>query len=337
MINASAPQDNRDEQSSDSARLRSFAMRRALLALPAALTACTHPMNPVLPPQGFVDAGAGVQLYYRVDGRALRTVVVLHGGPGLTHDYLADDLLPLADTHRVIHYDQRGSGRSTLVAGADALDARRFADDLEAVRLHFGLERLTLLGHSWGAAVAALYAMRHPHRVERVVLVAPMALRLEALTKSFALVRRSGDAEWQRLLRARGQATLANPGDADACRAFYETWFTPFFGVAAARTRSKGDFCAGTPESRRNKPANIDRYTVPSLGPFDWREALRDVTAPTLIVHGSSDVIPTDSSREWAAALPNARLELLDGIGHFPYLEAPEQFFPMVNAFLAGG
>lgn len=336
MIDTSVAQNTLDETSPDSPRLRFFTLRRALLALPAALTACAHPMSAIFPPQGFVDAGGGVQLYYRVDGRAPSTVVVLHGGPGLTHDYLADDLLPLADTHRVIHYDQRGSGRSSLVSGADALDARRFADDLEAVRLHFGLERLTLLGHSWGAAVAALYAMRHPQRVERLVLVGPMPLRLEALTRSFALVRQSGDAEWQRLLRARGQALLANPGDADACRAFYDTWFTPFFGNAAARTRSRGDFCAGTPESRRNKPANVDRYTVPSLGEFDWRGELRDVTSPALILHGSADVIPSDSSREWAAALPNARLALLDGIGHFPYLEAPEQFFPMVNAFLAG-
>lgn len=293
-------------------------------------------MRASLPPSGYVDAGSGVRLYYRVDGRASDAVVVLHGGPGFTHDYLADDLLPLAETHRVIHYDQRGSGRSSLVADADGLDARRFADDLEAVRLHFGLERLTLLGHSWGAAVAALYAMRYPQRVERLILVGPMPLRKEALTASFARVRQSGDAEWQRTLRTRGQALIANPGDAELCRAFYETWFTPFFGNASARTRSRGDFCAGTPESRRNKTVSVDRYTMPSLGDFDWRGELGGVTSPSLIVHGTADVIPADSSREWAAALPNARLVLLDGIGHFPYLESPEQFFPAVRAFLAG-
>jgi proline iminopeptidase len=312
-------------------------LRRAVVVLPTYLAACAHPMKVSLPPQGFVDAGGGVQLYYRIDGRSPSAVVVLHGGPGLTHDYLVDDLLPLADALCVIHYDQRGSGRSTLVSDADGLDARWFADDLEAVRLHLGLERLTLLGHSWGAAVAALYAMRHPQRVERLILVGPMPLRKEALTASFARVRQSGDAEWQRTLRARGQALLANPGDADLCRAFYETWFTPFFGNAAARARSRGDFCAGTPESRRNKTVNVDRYTVPSLGDFDWRSELRDVTSPALIVHGTADVIPADSSREWATALPNARLVLLDGIGHFPYLESPERFFPTVRAFLAGG
>jgi hypothetical protein len=79
--------------------------------------------------------------------------------------------------------------------------------------------------------------------------------------------------EWQRTLKARGQALLANPGDGDLYRAFYDTWFPPFFGHTAARARSRGDFCPGTPESRRNKTVGVDRYTVSSLGDFDWRGA----------------------------------------------------------------
>lgn len=311
-------------------------VRRAALALPLALAACVNRMNAAASQQGFVDAGSGVRLFYRVDGNASRAVVVLHGGPGFSHDYLADDLLPLANAQRVIHYDQRGSGRSTLVSGAAALDGRRFADDLEAVRLHFGLERLMLLGHSWGAAVAALYAMRHPQRVDRLVLVGPMPLRRDELANTFARVRESGDVEWRRQLEARGRALMDAPGDEMACRAFYDTWFTPFFGKAAARARSRGSFCAGTVESRRNKAFNVDRYTVESLANFDWRGALGAVTAPALVVHGSADVISADSAREWTAALPNARFVLLDGVGHFPYLESPERFYPMVDAFLAG-
>jgi proline iminopeptidase len=307
-----------------------------VLALPLALAACANRMNGTSQQQGFIDAGSGVRLFYRVDGSASPAVVVLHGGPGFTHEYLADDLLPFADARRVIHYDQRGSGRSTLVSGAEALDAHRFADDLEAVRVHFGLQRLTLLGHSWGAAVAALYAMHHPQRVERLVLVGPMPLRRDELINTFARVRASGDAVWQRQLHTRGQALVAAPGDEEACRAFYDTWFTPFFGNTAARARSRGSFCAGTAESRRNKALNVDRYTVASLGNFDWRGALGAVRAPALVVHGSGDVISVDSAREWAAALPSARLALLEEVGHFPYLEAPERFYPLVNEFLAG-
>ena len=247
-------------------------------------------MTASVPQQGHVDAGAGVQLFHRVDGSASPAVVVLHGGPGLTHDYLADDLLPLADTHRVIHDDQRGSGRSSLVSDADALDARRFADDLEAVRLHSGLERLTLLRHSWGAAVAALYAMCHPQRVERLVLVGAMALRRDELARSFVRIRESGDAAWRSQLQARGQALVADPGDADACRAFYDTYFTPIFlamprhAPAAVATSAPGRRSRGATRPPMSTAAPWPRWartTGAANWAASWRPRWSCMAAPT--------------------------------------------------------
>ena len=65
--------------------------------------------------EGFIAAGRGVELFYRALGSGGDTLVVLHGGPGFSMDYLIDDLTPLAERHTLIFYDQRGSGRSTLV------------------------------------------------------------------------------------------------------------------------------------------------------------------------------------------------------------------------------
>jgi pimeloyl-ACP methyl ester carboxylesterase len=121
-----------------------------------------------------------------------------------------------------------------------------------------------------------------------------------------------------------------------ACHAYYVLWFRPFFADSTAMSRSKGDFCAGTLESRRNKITSVDRFTVASLGTWDWRPSLRRVTAPTLVIQGSADVLPVVGAREWAATLPNGRLLLFEGFGHFPYLEAPERFFTAVDAFLQG-
>src|SRR5687767_1244262 len=86
--------------------------------------------------EGFVDAGDGVRLYYRMVGCGPDTVVVLHGGPGFSMEYFAKDLESLAERHTLLFYDQRGTGRSSLVSDAAALDARRFAEDLEAIRRH---------------------------------------------------------------------------------------------------------------------------------------------------------------------------------------------------------
>src|SRR5688572_12201670 len=89
------------------------------------------------PRESYVEVDGGVRLFARSVGAKPDTVIVLHGGPGLTMEYLAEDLTPLAEQHTLIFYDQRGAGRSTLVTDSAALDGERFADDLEAVRRHF--------------------------------------------------------------------------------------------------------------------------------------------------------------------------------------------------------
>lgn len=285
---------------------------------------------------GYVDAGAGVRIGYRAVGRGQETIVVLQGGPGFTMDYLADDLLPLARRRTVIFHDPRGTGRSTLVSDAAALDAQRLADDVEVLRRHFGQQKLTLLGHSWGAGVAALYALRFPQHVGRLIIVGGIPLQRAELERTFAAIRAGGDEAWRNRLRETGAAWRADPGSAPACRAYYETWFVPFFVDASALRRSKGDFCAGTADSLRNKIANVDRFVLPSLGDYDWRPALKHVQAPTLVIHGAADPIPAASAAEWATVLPDARLLLMEGVGHFPYLEAPEAFFAAVERFVRG-
>lgn len=250
--------------------------------------------------------------------------------------YFGDDLTELSSDHTLVYYDQRGSGGSTLVAGADALHVDHFVDDLDAVRRHLDRSRLTLLAHSWGAAVVALYALRWPERVERVVIVAGMPLRRSDLVHAFDDLRDSRPATERRALQDAAAAWRADPGDARLCRDYYRAWFRPFFADPAHAERSTGDFCAGAPAALANKLAAVDRFTMASLGDWDWRTALGTVTARTLVIHGTVDPIPVSGARTWAAALPNARLLALDGVGHFPYLEAPIRFFPAVRAFLAG-
>jgi pimeloyl-ACP methyl ester carboxylesterase len=97
----------------------------------------------------------------------------------------------------------------------------------------------------------------------------------------------------------------------------------------------KGNVCAGSPQSLKNKQ-NVDKFTFVSLGNWDWTTSLNKAVAPTLIIQGELDPLPIESARKWAAAMPNARLLELKGIGHFPYVEAPDVFFAAVDRFLMG-
>lgn len=286
--------------------------------------------------EGHLDAGRGVRLGYRIVGSGPDTLIIIHGGPGLTFDYLAADFEPLAARHALVFYDQRGSGRSTLVSDSAALGAERYAEDLEAVRRHLRLERVNLLGHSWGAAVVALYAAKYPARLGRLLIVAGVPLTMAGLEQSFGAMHAARDTAEVARMDAAMTARRADPGDHAACRAYYALWFRPFFADPASAGRSRGDVCAGSAESMRNKMASVDRYVFPSLGRYDLRPMMRSMRAPTLIVHGSEDPLLVEFAREWAATLPESRLLVLEGIGHFPYVEAPDRFFRAVDRFLGG-
>lgn len=129
---------------------------------------------------------------------------------------------------------------------------------------------------------------------------------------------------------------MADTRSGDLCRAYYVVWFRPAFRDSTTMRRSKGDFCAGSPEALANKVASVDRYTFVSLGDYDWRPSLRRVTSPTLIIHGRWEFMPLETIDEWLGAVPNSRVLLLERGGHFAYLDAPDEFFRAADAFLSG-
>jgi len=306
---------------------------RCLLLL--ALSTVAAAQSPVTQ-DGYVD-NRGLKLFYHIVGHSADTVVVIHGGPGFTLDYLAPDLEPLTAHHTLLFYDQRGAGKSTLVGDSAGLTADKFVDDLEAIRRHFHMKKLTLLAHSWGAAVAALYAIRYPDQVSRMIIVGGLPMTGRERDQAFGQLAAKRDSATKQALQKWYEARVRDPGDTVACRAYFHLWFVPLFADSAAVSRSKGDFCAGTPDSRRNKIQSVDKYTLASLGDWDWRPGLRHLQAPVLVIQGTSVIFPEATGREWALSVPNGRLLVLKGAGHFPYLDAPDVFFGAVDEFLKGG
>jgi proline iminopeptidase len=289
--------------------------------------------------EGELATADGVRLYYRVEGEGRDTVVVLHGGPSLGHAYLAPDLVPLTRGRGVVHYDQRGIGRSTPLTDPERLSIERHVEDLEALRTHLGLERLALLGHSWGGMLAARYAAAHPQRVARILLLEPMApardpfMAIAGARAQEIVSVRLDDTE-----RARLDSLIASTevGDAGAhCRALFSLLRPIFFEGPAATARSRADFCAGTPETLRRR-SEVDAAIRASLGAWDVRPAVGDVTSPVLVLQGAAGAIPREAMEAWADAFPNARLITIDRAGHYPHVDRPEAFFPAAEVFFGG-
>src|SRR5579862_9390736 len=150
----------------------SFATVLALL--PAALTA-QDKANSASPTasvyfiqEGYVDAN-GVMIYYKSFGKGAPLVIV-HGGPGASHDYFLPYLLPLARQNRLIFIDERGSGRSQKLDDPSGYTVENMVEDVETVRKALGLGKINLLGHSYGGVLAQAYALKYQQNLNHLIL-----------------------------------------------------------------------------------------------------------------------------------------------------------------------
>ena len=264
----------------------------------------------------------GIHLHERRTGHG-PPVVVLHGGPGAHHDYLLPGFDALAEGRELIYYDQRGGGQSP-VGREVPVGWREHVADLEALRQHWGLERLTLLGYSWGGLLAMLYTIEHPSRVERLGLCSPAPSHKEAreeFERRFAARTMSPELqEARQALRASGLRE-AHP----------ELHAAAIFELAVA------GYFHDTARARNLTPFRVTERTRAevwaSLGDYDIRPRLRALSLPACVLHGDDDPIPYESAHETAECL-KAEWHLVPDCGHVPYVEAPEAFLEAFDRFL---
>ncbi len=264
----------------------------------------------------------GIEILERREGSG-RETVVLHGGPGASHDYLLPGFDLLAPGRTLIYYDQRGGGRSP-VGRSVPVGWREHVADLEALREAWGLERLTIAGYSWGALLALLYAIEHPDRVEKLALVSPAPVWREARNRFEAeFARRNTDPALQEERRALRESGLREADLEAYQRRLFELSVVPYFHDPARASDLTPFRITG----------RTQQDVWESLGDFDLRPALRTLRKPALILHGESDPIPVDASREAADCL-GAGLHLVDRCGHVPYVERPDAFAEVVGGWL---
>ena len=265
----------------------------------------------------------GVELFERRIG-AGPEVVVLHGGPGAHHDYLLPGFDTLAHGRTLIYYDQRGGGQSAV--GRDVpVGAQEHIHDLEALRDVWGLERLHLLGYSWGALLAMLYAIEYPHRVASLALVSPApAAAQERPAYEATLAARNNTSELK-AARAALQASDLRKTDLDAYgRRLFDLAVSGYFhDPANARLLTAFRVTGRTQQG-----------VWDSLGSaYDLRPALRTLKVPAMVLHGDDDPIPLDTARATADAL-GAEFVVLPHAGHVPYVEAAAEFTAALDRFL---
>ncbi|NJP52037.1 alpha/beta hydrolase [Streptomyces sp. SBST2-5] len=269
--------------------------------------------------------GTTLACHLRGEGEPL---VVLPGGPMRASAYLGN--LGGLDAHRRLALlDLRGTGDSSVPKDPSTYRCDRLVDDVEALRVHLGLERMDLLAHSAGGSLALLYAARHPGRVARLALITatPWALGMPATAedrRAAALLRR--DEPWYAQAWPAYRDWLAGTGD-------YDPVFAPFFYGRWDETARAHDRAGDT---QYNDEAAELFGADGAWDPPAARAALARLTAPVLVLAGELDGGPRpELARRCAEIVPDAEFAVQPGAGHYPWLDDPEWFTARVGQFLS--
>lgn len=270
----------------------------------------------------------GTKLAYHLVG-AGTPVVCLGGGPMQDSAYLGD-LGGLSEQVSLIRFDYRGTGESATPAERASYRCDRLVDDVEALREHLDLDRVTLLAHCAGANVAALYLARHRERVAKLALITPstMAVGISATGDDRReLVRRRKDEPWfPSAWKAFDAIQAGHATDAD-------------WEAIAPFTYGRWDEVARAHHAREEAQRNAEAAAVFAAdGAFDppaTRAALAAYGAPVLVLAGELDVAaPPRVMDEYAGLFPTATLVVQPGAGHFPWLDDRERFTTTLARFL---
>jgi proline iminopeptidase len=278
--------------------------------------------------EGFAVTDDSVRLWYRVVGEGEETVLA---PIGLYHGIRLDRL---ARGRRIVLYDPRGRGHSDSVAPAKvSLDNQ--IRDIETVRRAVGAERVAVIGWSGLGMEMFVYALRHPDRVTRLIQLAPVPPRAEPYMQGMMAdrQRRTDSVAWL-ALQARKTRGEFDADEAAWCRELKRVTTPATFGDVKLASQVP-DVC----RFRNEWPSRLSPYfdaLLGSFGAFDWRPRLSRVTTPRLVLHGELDNISLAGNTEWVAGQPKARLLVIQGAGHWPHYERPEQTLRAIEDFLAG-
>lgn len=256
----------------------------------------------------------GINMYYEEQGSG-EPLLMIMGLSGHVMHWLFQ-APALAPHYRVVTFDNRGAGRSDAPPGP--YSTRQMADDAAALLEHLGIERARVVGWSMGGMIAQELVLAHPQRVERLVLLASLA-KVKPYGHAWLTF---GEQARERELEPRGLALWSMP------------WlYTPAFMTNTQMVEAALNQVAADPY-----PIGAQGFAGQSAAcrAHDALDRLSGITAPTLVLVGAEDILtPPEYSREMAARIPGARLQLLERGGHGISLEYPQLVNDALLAFLA--
>ncbi len=280
--------------------------------------------------EGFLNVPGG-PVWYRISGEGKGTpILALHGGPGGTScSFLALDAF--TRDRRVIVYDQLGSGRSGRPTDPSLWQVDRFIEELHTLRKKLGLRRVHLLGHSWGASLAAAYVLsKGANGLASLTLASPLLSTPDWIRDAAALKQQLPAAVQATLRKHESDGTTNDPAYREA-----EAEYTRRF-VRRSAPAPPNPACA---ESIRNS-AIYERMWGPtefhatgSLQSFDLTPRLAELRLPVLLITGEFDEARPETAARYQKLIPGARFEVIPGAAHALFADNPARTLQVLADF----
>jgi proline iminopeptidase len=274
----------------------------------------------------------GVQIHYMVRGlRSDGPVLIAHsGGPGMdARDW--DDFARIDDFLTIVAIHPRGSGLSGP-ATENAYLLPDYASDVQALRLHLGIDKPIMMGWSHGGMVAMQFAFTYPDSLSKLILFDTSAYFGEFLGDIEGAVREFKEEPWfeKSLAALKAEWDGDYKTDEDMSRLWVEEmkfYFKRFDERAEAYHERTKDL------SLRIAP--LKTFNEKEAATMDLRPRLKNITVPTLVIVGRHDFITNVAmAKEMVKHIPDARLEIFEDSGHFALVEEPEKFYRVIKDFV---
>lgn len=280
----------------------------------------------------------GYRTWYRVTGdlkAAKAPLVVAHGGPGCTHDYVDSFKLLAGRGRAVVHYDQIGNGRSTHLRdkGADFWTVDFFLAELDNLLSHLGIAgRYHLLGQSWGGMLGMEHAVRRPTGLTSLV-IADSPASMEQWVAEANRLREALPPEVQATLLKHEAAGTTDHLDYEAAvRVFYDRHVcrVPW----PPEVKRTFDAIAADPTVYHTMNGPSEFHVVGTLKPWTVVDRLHEIAVPTLTISGRHDEATPAIVQVIVDRVPDIRWEIFEESSHMPHVEETERCMAVVGDFL---
>lgn len=278
----------------------------------------------------------GHETYYRIVGKPTvqAPLLLIHGGPGSTHNYF-EVLDSLAEeTHRqVISYDQIGCGESYLDGHKELWNLNTWTEELIALRCHLDLSRVHLLGQSWGGMLIIAYLIdRQPQGVESAILSSTLPSSSLWSREQQRLISFMPDHEQRAIVAAMSSGDFSNPDYLRANDHYTVLHADKITGTSPECLRRKKRF--GT-ESYITAWGPNEYTPTGTLKNFEYTDRLGKIRQPTLVISGTNDECTPLIAKTMTDRIPNSRWQLLDGARHMTFIDQTDVYKRLLAEWLS--